>query len=271
MRGEVRCNDGCSHGERFDNGQTKPFGEGWHQQGLRMYDEPTECWAGQAAREDYPAMEWPALFQRVQHRPGTPTRRSDYDEFRCVLTPLSDQLAPHVQQQMVVLARLDRSADDKVIAFTELLIRAVILEEYRRNRKRHSFYRDRGSASQTKRVQHRFARCPRRRDQPGCIPCGTINDPPVPATIFAGNQFWTFQRDHVVKHEHRFDIRSLSKPGNNPRNRQTNLTHIHINRVLGHNPDDRGTERKTCHRKNVEESGDWADNWSAVSARPFGL
>src|SRR5208282_3960813 len=190
MRGEVRCNDRRSHGQRFDNGQTKPFGEGWHQQRLRMYDEPTECRAGQAAREDYPVTEWPALFQRVQHRPGTPTWRSGYDEFRGVLTPLSDQLAPDVQQQVVVLARFDRSADDKVVAFTEFLIRPVILEEYRRNRKGHGFYRDCGSTSQEERVQHRFAHHRGRCDQPGRIPCSTIDDPAMPAIVSPGHQLW---------------------------------------------------------------------------------
>src|SRR6516162_3268322 len=192
MRGEVRCNDGRSHGQRFDNGQTKPFGEGWHQESLRMYDQSTECRAGQAAREDYPVTEWPGLFQSVQNRPGTPTRRSNHDELGGARTPLSDQLAPDVQQQMVVLARLDRSADDKVIAFTELLIRCVILEEYRRNRKGHRFYRNCGSTSQAKRVQYCLARCRGRCDQPGCISCSTIDNRPVPAIVSPGHQLRTF-------------------------------------------------------------------------------
>src|SRR5271166_6472223 len=164
MRGEVGCNHRRSHGQRFDNGQTKPFGEGWHQQSLRMCYEPTECRARQAAREDYPSVDGPGSLQCFQHRPSTPTRRAYYDEFRGVLASLCDQLAPDVQQQMVVFARLDRAADDKVIMLAELLIGPVILEEYWGNRERHSFYRYRGSPAQAKRVQHRFARRHRRRD-----------------------------------------------------------------------------------------------------------
>src|SRR6516162_9243216 len=134
MRAEIGCDHRRSDGQRFDYGQTKAFGEGWHQQSLRMRDEPTECRAGQAVREDYAIVEHPAAFQRMQHRFGTPAWRSDYDELWGVWAPLSDQLTPDVQQQIVIFAGLDCSTDDKVIALGEFLVRPVILKKYGRNR-----------------------------------------------------------------------------------------------------------------------------------------
>ena len=219
MRGEIGCNDRRSNGERLDNRQTKAFGEGRHQQSLGMRNEPTECRARQPPREDYAIAECPASLHRIQHRTGTPTRQSDYDEVWGVLASLSDQLAPDVQKQMMVFAGLDCSAHDKVIVLTQLLVGPVTRKEYRGNRERHSFDWDRVPTAQTERMQYSFARCRRRCDQPGCILRRTVDDPPMPTLIFAGNQFRSLKRDHVVKHEHRFDIRSLSKPGNNPRNR----------------------------------------------------
>src|SRR6266404_9039967 len=101
----------------------------------------------------------------------------------------------------MVLARLDRSAHNKIIMFTKVLIELILFKEYRGNRERHGFYRDRDPSSQPKRLQNGGAcgRC--RYDEPGSIRCRTIDNPPVPTITLAGHQFRMFQRDHVVKHE----------------------------------------------------------------------
>src|SRR5271168_466329 len=122
MRREIGCNDRRPNGQCFDHRQTKPFSERRHQQRLRMCDEPPESGARQAAREDYLAVERPAPLQLSEQRGDTPDGRSHHDQLWGALAPSPDQLTPDVQQQKMVLARLDRSTYDKVVVLSEFLV-----------------------------------------------------------------------------------------------------------------------------------------------------
>src|SRR6516165_8299347 len=111
---------------------------------------------------------------------------------------------------MVVFARLDCPAHDKVILLAEFLVWTSIREEERDYREREGLDWDCRPTAQTQRVQHCVARRRRRCDQPGCVPRRAIDDPPVPTSIFAGNQFGALERDDVVKQEHRFYVGTSS-------------------------------------------------------------
>src|SRR5271167_670889 len=99
-----------------------------------MCDEPTESRAGQAVRDDDLTLQWSTPLQGAEHRSGIPAARPDHDELWGALAPLPDQLAPDVQKQAMVLARLDRSTHDKIIVSAEVLIGLILFKEDRRNR-----------------------------------------------------------------------------------------------------------------------------------------
>src|SRR6516164_8307601 len=153
MRREIGCNDRRPHGQCFDQRQTEPFGERRYQQRLSMCDEPPESGARQAAREDYLTLQRLAPpLQLSEQRGDTPDGRSHHDQPGGVLAPLPDQLAPNVQQQKMVLARLDRSTYDKVIVLTEFLVGPIFLEKYWWNRERRCLHCDLDLPAQPKRV-----------------------------------------------------------------------------------------------------------------------
>ena len=191
-----------------------------------MRDEPTQARSGQAVRKDQFTLQRPASLDRADQPPGTPARRPDDDELWGPLPALSNQFVPHFHEQEMVLARFNRPAHDKVLVLTKLLIRLLLFKEYRGNRERHRFYRDRRSPLQPKRVQHPFARGCRCHDEPRCMSCRAIDNLRMTSISTEWYQIRMLQGNHVVKHEHRFHIRPVSKPGDDPRKCETSLGHI---------------------------------------------
>src|SRR5439155_18113399 len=106
--------------------QSETLGEGRHQERPGMRNQAAQSRTGETARQDHPALEQRGLSQRAQHRFSPPTGRARYDELWRVLAAPPDELAPHVEQQQVVLAPLDGAADDKVIVLAKFLVGSII-------------------------------------------------------------------------------------------------------------------------------------------------
>jgi hypothetical protein len=113
--GQVARQDGGSHRQRLGHGHAIAFGERGHQQRACAAQQRRKTRIGAAVQFLDMADQRRAAFEHVDDLLVLPAPPPDHDQTRNLVRGQSfSQMAPEMEQQQVVLARLDRAQTDEI-------------------------------------------------------------------------------------------------------------------------------------------------------------
>ena len=171
--------------------------------------------------------------QRRQNPARAPPPRAHDHQMRRLLAPFDHQPPPHLDQQFVVLARLDGRNRDEIAVPGRRLIGRPRRGKGPRQRQRPHAGRYAPPFRRMHRRKHALAGVFGGEDQAIGMALRRADHPRVMRNRAGIHQMRIFERNRVMQHDRAGDIRAPFEPEMELRHRQTDLPDIDIDRPLG--------------------------------------